>query len=121
MATRTTRAYRDALMLALVAEVVSTASNIRFGPEPYCGPKKKDSGLLEAFSKRVRAMAGDLALVGVIDPGDAVVFEGDSRECGSVLGEDFNESFTALICSPPYPAEHDYTRHARWGSHFLKR
>jgi hypothetical protein len=118
-ALRTSKAYRDALMLALVSEVISSASNIRFGPEPYCGPKKRDSDLLNAFTRRVRNMAQALEVLAEMDVAEAAVFEGDSRHCGEVLPKSTRRRFSAIICSPPYPAEHDYTRHSRLELSFL--
>jgi hypothetical protein len=119
-ALQTTATYRNALMLALIAEVVASGSNIRFGPEPYCGPKKKDANLLEAFSARVRTMARDLDIVSNVDSEKALILEGDSRRCSEIFGGDFLGLFSAVICSPPYPAEHDYTRHSRLELAFLE-
>jgi hypothetical protein len=119
-AARTTSPYRNALMLALIAEVVVSGSNMRFGPEPYCGPKKKDADLLETFSARVRSMARDLNTVSSIDSEKALILEGDSRQCSDILTGDFLELFSTVICSPPYPAEHDYTRHSRLELAFLE-
>ena len=34
-------------MLALIAEIIHGASNIKFGPELYCGPRKKDWDVVE--------------------------------------------------------------------------
>ena len=35
----TSSSYKNALFLALIAEVVDGASNVKFGPELYCGPQ----------------------------------------------------------------------------------
>jgi hypothetical protein len=105
------KAYKDLLMLALVAETVAGSSNVRFGPELYCGKPKRDSAVLSQFEARVIKMCNDLVLVSGTQHGDATVLKGDARECNVLL--DKRKKFSALICSPPYPTEHDYTRNSR--------
>ena len=56
----TTSAYRNALMVALIAEVVHGSSNVKFGPELYCGPATRDAKVFAGFKSRVQAMAKDL-------------------------------------------------------------
>ena len=46
--------FKNALMLALLAEFVYGASNIKFGPEAYCGPPKGDAEVWRGFSALVR-------------------------------------------------------------------
>jgi hypothetical protein len=108
---RTTKEYKNALRLALIAQTVHGSANVKFGPELYCGRSKRDSAVLPGFRKRLEKMVSDLALVGSVSHGSADVVLGDARNCGSVL--DRRQKFSALISSPPYPAEHDYTRNAR--------
>jgi hypothetical protein len=108
---RAPQAYKDALMLALVAETVDGSSNVRFGPELYCGKPKRDSAVFSQFETRVKKICNDLILVNGTDHGAASVMQGDSRDCGSYTGG--RKKFAALICSPPYPTEHDYTRNSR--------
>lgn len=117
---KTTKKYRNALMLALIAEVTYGASNVRFGPELYCGESKDDHDVLLGFCKRVQQMASDLDRVTGIDSGIAEVFLGDSRECSRVLDGVCKGSFAGVISSPPYPTEHDYTRNARLELVFLE-
>lgn len=112
--------HRNILTLALIAEVVATASNVKFGPELYCGPKKKDSDVFGGFSTRVVQMAADLTKANLSTSSPAKVFEGDSRAMDVVLDSENRGPFSAVICSPPYPAEHDYTRNARLELAFLE-
>jgi DNA methylase len=113
-----TRPYRDALMLALVAEVVRTASNVKFGPELYCGPRKGDSAVLGAFLARAESMASDLELVANQEWPRVSVRRGDARRCDQVLRQ--AALFDAIISSPPYPSEHDYTRNTRLELAFIE-
>jgi DNA methylase len=116
----TSKPYKHALFLALVAEIVDGASNVKFGPELYCGPRRVDCDALAGFVDRVETMASDLVVVRKIaGHGRAEVVHGDSRRCRSLLSEHAND-FSAVICSPPYPAEHDYTRNARLELAFLE-
>ena len=117
---RTTRAYRNALMLALIAEVIRGASNVKFGPELYCGPVKRDARVLAGFKSRVQAMADDLRTVSQVDFGDAMVVQGDSRKHATFSGVCKKNSISCVICSPPYPTEHDYTRNSRLELAFLE-
>lgn len=108
---RTSKQYKQALLLALMAEVVDGASNVKFGPELFCGPPREDCDVLAGFVDRVEAIASDLAVVrNISGHGAAQVICGDSRGCRHLLS---GMQFSAVICSPPYPAEHDYTRNAR--------
>jgi SAM-dependent methyltransferase len=116
---RTSDQYKQALLLALIAEVVDGASNVKFGPELYCGPRREDADVLAGFIDRVETMAFDLRTVHKLKAkGIASVVHGDARKCDSVLPE--STQFAAIICSPPYPAEHDYTRNARLELSFLE-
>ena len=114
----TTR-YKSALMLALVAEVTAGASNIKFGPELYCGPSKENHDVLDGFLARIETMASDLATVADVARSEVSVVQGDSRNCGALPQVSKRAPYAAIICSPPYPAEHDYTRNSRLELAFL--
>jgi len=114
----TNEAYRAALLLALIAEVVG-AINVKFGPELYCGPKKKDSDVLEGFARRVEIMASDIDKVRELPRSFVTVIEGDARDCEKLLAKS-KGVFAAAISSPPYPTEHDYTRNTRLELAFLE-
>jgi hypothetical protein len=115
----TSSAYKNALTLALIAEVVDGASNVKFGPELYCAKKRKDAGVYSGFEGRVMEMAADLDKVAILNPGMVEVFQGDSRNCHKLLKPFISGRFSGAICSPPYPTEHDYTRNARLELAFL--
>jgi hypothetical protein len=124
---RTTRAYRDFLTLALLATVVQDASNVRFGPELYIAHDRADVDVGTAFAERVVQMALELSLV-ESTPRSASVLSGDARQIDKVVASHARRrklppllgKFDAVICSPPYPAEHDYTRNARLELAFLE-
>jgi hypothetical protein len=116
---RATPRYKNALMLALVSEITASASNIKFGPELYCGPSKENHDVLEGFLDRIDTMASDLATVSGVARSSVEVVQGDSRNCGGLADVSKHAPYAAIICSPPYPAEHDYTRNSRLELAFL--
>jgi hypothetical protein len=69
----TSIAYKNALTLALIAEVVDGASNIKFGPELYCARKKRNADVYAGFERRVIQMADDLDVVSRLERGQGYV------------------------------------------------
>lgn len=110
---RTTPRYRRVLMLGLTAELVSGASNVKFGPEIYCSKPKMDVDVLAGFTARIINIANDLRIAMLLDKPQTKVLEGDSRNCSLTIKQDGAGTFSAVITSPPYPTEHDYTRNSR--------
>lgn len=117
----THQSYKNALLLALIAAVVENASNVKFGPELYCGKPKGDVDVLAYFIERIKKMARDLVIVEDYAEVFAKVIAGDSRQCSHLVQDAGFSSFNAIICSPPYPTEHDYTRNARLELAFLEQ
>ncbi len=116
---RATSRYKNALMLALVSEITGSASNVKFGPELYCGPSKENHDVLDGFLRRIETMASDLATVSTVARSSVTIVQGDSRDCGALADVSSHAPYSAIICSPPYPAEHDYTRNSRLELAFL--
>jgi hypothetical protein len=112
--------YRNALKLALINEVVRSAANVKFGPELYCGPAKKDVDVRSCFLRRVDAMCADLTVARSAPHAEARVLAGDARRCDEVIESAGVTRISAIICSPPYPTEHDYTRNSRLELAFLE-
>ena len=97
-------------LLALAKALVSSISNLRFGPEVGVGPAKADAAVISSWLAQVRAMADDLEELQLLDSAPAKVHQGDAR----VLTDDIlPNSIDAVITSPPYPNEKDYTRTTR--------
>ncbi|HYW44850.1 MAG TPA: DNA methyltransferase [Bryobacteraceae bacterium] len=116
---RITPRYKNALMLALITEITTAASNIKFGPELYCGPAKENHNVLDGFLARVETIASDLGRVAGLARSTVSVVQGDSRACGAIRQVTKHAPYAAVISSPPYPAEHDYTRNSRLELAFL--
>ncbi len=104
------------LRLAYARAVVNDISNLHFGPEVGVGPAKVDAPVVSPWLKAVRGMASDLRMVVAQAGVDAKVHHADAREAGRILRP---ASIDAVITSPPYPNEKDYTRTTRLESVLL--
>jgi DNA modification methylase len=102
--------------LALAKALVSDISNLQFGPEVGVGVLKKDAVVIGSWLTRVAAIAHDLGHLPKKEFGTAKVYRADARDVASVLPPN---SVDAVITSPPYPNEKDYTRTTRLESVLL--
>jgi hypothetical protein len=107
-------ALTDHELLALAKVIVFSASNLQFGPEVGVGPAKEDGAVISPWLRSVRMMADDIRTLA--KGADAVVHHGDAREISALLQP---RSIDAVITSPPYPNEKDYTRTTRLESVIL--
>ena len=104
------------LRLALARHLPTGIGNLRFGPEIGLGVVKEDAPVVEIWIAQVRRMANDLRRWSVHASTPACVVRGDARMPDALLGP---ESIDAVITSPPYPNEKDYTRTVRLESVLL--
>src|SRR5207245_6499404 len=102
--------------LALAKTIVFAASNLNFGPEVGVGPPKRDASVIASWLSTVQAMADDLRSLRNLAGTQATVYQWDSRH---PLGVMEPASIDAVITSPPYPNEKDYTRTTRLESVIL--
>jgi DNA modification methylase len=110
---------RDALLLALAALLPTEIGNMKFGPTIYTGTQKKTVDVWPLFRSRVKSMIADIAIYKAANPAASHVVRGDVRK-PHVLERTLNPASVSLaITSPPYPTEHDYTRHTRLELIFL--
>lgn len=96
------------LLLCCFAAIVTPASNLRFGPTPGIGKIKVDSDIKKLFSSKCEDAANDIESMSKENT-SAVVSLGDARDPVMYA----SMKVDAIITSPPYPAEHEYTRHTR--------
>ena len=104
------------LQLALAKALVTSISNLRFGPEVGVGKAKTDAPVLEAWLQEVVNMSDDLSALQDLIAVPGIVHHADARQILSVLEPN---SVDAVITSPPYPNEKDYTRTTRLESVLL--
>lgn len=102
--------------LALASALVNGISNLHFGPEVGIGPAKSDSPVLSLWLRNVACICEDLELLSKQAANIAVVHLADARQIATALGPN---SVDAVITSPPYPNEKDYTRTTRLESVLL--
>lgn len=108
--------YHSHELLALAKALVYSISNLHFGPEVGVGPAKHDAPVISTWLAGVRAMANDLSQVRSMRDTPASVSFADARQIVQVLEP---HSIDAVITSPPYPNEKDYTRTTRLESVLL--
>lgn len=102
--------------LALARALVFEIGNLEFGPEVGVGPAKSDAPAVTFWMDAVQSMADDLRTVHDLNNVTATVYKADSRNILNVLQPN---SIDAVITSPPYPNEKDYTRTTRLESVLL--
>ncbi len=102
--------YAEYERLALAKALVTSISNLHFGPEVGVGPIKPDASVIGVWLETVRSMADDLELLHPKQAIQSSVFQTDARRLLGVLGPG---SIDVVITSPPYPNEKDYTRTTR--------
>jgi len=102
--------YRGHELLALANVLVASASNLHFGPEVGVGRPKPDASVVSPWIVHLGRMADDVREVVGAAATPAVVHNADSRE---VIRSPEAQSISAVITSPPYPNEKDYTRITR--------
>ena len=102
---------KDHLLLASLKTIVGVASNLKFGPEVGLGEIKTDAPLLDPWILNVTQIIDDLSSLST--PSNNIKSEvhlGDARIVNQYL---VPNSISAVITSPPYPNEKDYSRTTR--------
>lgn len=102
--------------LALARAIVFGISNLCFGPEVGVGRPKSDAPVVDLWLDNIYAMASDLRRIDSHSAASSDVFRGDARFPDRLLKAN---SIDAVITSPPYPNEKDYTRTTRLESVIL--
>lgn len=103
-------------MIALAKAIVFSISNLHFGPEVGIGKPKKDAPVVGSWFNEVGNMAKDLQTLRSLNDTPSVVHHADSRQIAQIVEP---HSIDAVITSPPYPNEKDYTRTTRLESVLL--
>jgi DNA modification methylase len=116
----------DIFRLAMLAILPEDVANIGFGPEAYKVAKQEDVDVYTTYRTKLEDIRQDLEKIrdglddGVV-VGKAEHLRGDAREVEELLREastllntdKHDGEIDYVITSPPYPAEHDYTRNQR--------
>ena len=91
-------------------------SNLHFGPEIGVGPAKPTAAVVGPWLRAVKSIAADLRHLHQEAATPAIVHQADARDLVHLLSPG---SIDAVITSPPYPNEKDYTRTTRLESVLL--
>lgn len=103
--------YENFFKTALAKTLVFSFSNLKFGPEVGVSRKKVlDVDVVNVWSDQVIKMVDDLKLCNKTASVSSIVKLGDAR-CMPASIED--NTIDAVITSPPYPNEKDYSRTTR--------
>lgn len=103
-------------LLALASLLPTEIGNLRFGPEVGIGAIREDVDAVATWLAEVKTMAADLCAVNGRAGCKCRILLGDARSPMQVLDP---QSVDAIITSPPYPNEKDYTRIVRLESVLL--
>lgn len=112
---QTSPAYQYGL-LALGNALVNHIGNLKFGPEVGVGKPKLDVPVVAVWEREAQKMVADLQTVLEWAYPETAVYLGDARNVSQILAPC---SVDAVITSPPYPNEKDYTRTTRLESVIL--
>jgi len=102
--------------LALGKSLVNEISNLHFGPEIGIGKIKRDTAVVNPWLRAVQKVADDLKHLRQKAGTPAIVYQADARDVVALFPAG---SIDAVITSPPYPNEKDYTRTTRLESVLL--
>ena len=108
---------QDFFLVALAHVIANGAGNFAFGPEIYRTKPKPDYDVLGHFARHADRMIIELATMqqAGLTAVPSQVFADDARQLSQIPRE-----FSAVITSPPYPNEKDYTRTTRVESILLR-
>lgn len=108
--------YYDHERLALAKALVTVIGNLHFGPEVGVGAIKADAAVIGPWLANIDAIAEDLRVLRPQEVAPVTMYHADARQAAHMV---LPSSVDAVITSPPYPNEKDYTRTTRLESVLL--
>lgn len=94
-----------------ISSIIVPVSNVRYGPGFGVGKAKYDVDVIDYFTKKIQQMINDLNQKTTSQKNTKVDFHlGDAREISKYFEKN---SVDLMITSPPYPGDHEYTKHTR--------
>ncbi len=102
--------------LALAKALVTSIGNLSFGPEVGVGTIKEDCPVVSPWLAEIKQMVVDLREMNKLKEIPATIHQADARDLAGLFPPN---SIDAVITSPPYPNEKDYTRTTRLESVML--
>ena len=102
--------YHNLFMFAISAILVPI-SNVKYGPGFGIGKQKDDVDVIDIFCKKIDMIITDLSSVTEEQRStSAKTILGDSRHLSNYIKPN---SVSLMITSPPYPGDHEYTKHSK--------
>jgi hypothetical protein len=108
--------YSNHELLAFSNALTFSISDLHFGPEVGVGSIKDDAPVIATWLDKIREIATDLRQLHALKTVPTSVYHADARHVLQVIEPN---SIDAVITSPPYPNEKDYTRTTRLESVML--
>lgn len=103
-------AIRDLFHLA-ISSILVPISNVRYGPGFGVSKPKEDVDVIKVLEAKVAKMFADLeAIKSKKRLPKTKVIHGDARKLSDYFK---SNSIDFMITSPPYPGDHEYTKHTR--------
>ncbi len=102
--------YQDHALLALARELTTSIGNLHFGPEVGVTAPKTDAPVVALWMAQIKRMADHLRHLGRLSGAQATIHCADARNVAQIIEP---QSIDAVLTSPPYPNEKDYTRTTR--------
>ncbi len=101
-----------------LASIIVSISNIRYGPGFGIIKPKDDINVLRIFEEKLNRIIHDLeTLPSKYKKTSSKIFLGNTRQLEETLEP---ESIDLMITSPPYPGDHEYTKHTRLELTFME-
>jgi len=104
------------LLIAFSKALVFRISNLKFGPEVGVSHQKGDTTVIAPWLEEITSIVNDIRSIQGDEFPQSTIILGDSRDVSSLLKP---KSIDAVITSPPYPNEKDYSRTTRLESVLL--
>lgn len=102
--------YKDFFSFA-ISSILVPVSNVKYGPGFGIGKIKEDAEVLATFNKKLDLMIKDLSCVTTEQRSTfSDTLLGDSRQLSQYIEPN---SISLIITSPPYPGDHEYTKHSK--------
>lgn len=102
--------YHDLFMFA-ISSILVPVSNVKYGPGFGVGKQKDDVEVWRVLNDKINLIVNDLSGVSKEQKEtSSVTLLGDSRCLSNYIEEN---SISLIITSPPYPGDHEYTKHSK--------
>lgn len=99
------------LLYFAISSILVPVSNVKYGPGFGIGKIKDDVDVLAVFIKKIDLIISDLSNINDLQrqtPAHTIL--GDSRQLTQYIEPN---TISLIITSPPYPGDHEYTKHSK--------